>query len=158
MATPTPPLVPEATMWRLLSGLGILLTIVGFLEVALLWIPANFASTAWGFTTATGFLDAVPLLGLGLALTLAASIALGRLRLTRTLAIACGLLALVVCLAAVLYARALPTSFGVSMDDAMRIQLTKLTVKAGLQALVYLTTFLVLAALAWRATRARVRR
>jgi hypothetical protein len=31
-------------------------------------------------------------------------------------------------------------------------------VKAGLQALIYLTTFMVLAALSWRATRARVRR
>jgi hypothetical protein len=145
-------------MWRLVSGLGILLTIVGCLEVALLWIPANFASTAWGFSTATGFLDTIPLLGLGLALTLAASVALGRLRTTRTLAIACVLLALVVCLVAILYARALPTSLGVTTDPAMRTQLAKLTVKAGLQALVYLTTFMVLAALSWRATRARVRR
>jgi hypothetical protein len=145
-------------MWRLVSGLGILLTIVGCLEAVLLWIPANFASTAWGFSTATGFLDAVPLLGLGLALALAASVALGRRRRARTLAIACGLLALVVCLAAILYARALPSSFGVSTDHAMQLQLTKLTVKAGLQALIYLTTFLVLAVLSWRATRARVRR
>lgn len=145
-------------MWRLVSGLGVLLTIVGCLEAVLLWIPANFASTAWGFSTATGFLDSVPLLGLGLALLLAASVALGRRVMTRTAASACILLALVVGLAAVLYAWALPTSIGLTTDPATRLQLTKLTVKAGLQALIYLITFMVLAALSWRATRARARR
>jgi hypothetical protein len=145
-------------MWRLVSGLGALLTILGLLEVVLLWIPANFASTAWGFSAATGFLDAIPLLGLGLALLLAASVALGWRRRARTLAGACFLLALVVGLAAALYVWALPTSLGLTTDLAMRMQLTKLTVKAGVQALIYLTTFVVLAVISWRATRARVRR
>lgn len=158
MAIPTSPLVPEATMWRLVFGLGVLMATVGGLEVVLLWIPVRFPSTAWGFATATTFLDAIPLLGLGLAFLLAGSVALGLPWTTRAAAGACVLLALVVCLAAVLYFSALPATLGVTTDPLMRTQLTKLTVKAGLQTLIYPTAFIVLAALSWRATRARVRR
>jgi hypothetical protein len=145
-------------MWGVLAWLGALLILVGGLDVVMVWVPAQWVSASWGFSAAGGFLDTIPLLGLGLALTLAASVALGRRWTTRVTAALCVVLALAVALAAMLLAKSLPESLEVATDPLIRTQITKLAVKAGLQGLVYLVSFVGLAVLAWRATSTPVRR
>jgi hypothetical protein len=69
--------VSEGPIWRMVLGLGVVLAIVGALELAALWFPTDFAVPAWRFSTSTAFLDRFPALLLGAALMLAGAVALG---------------------------------------------------------------------------------
>ncbi len=149
--------VPDGPIWRLLLGLGTLFVIVGALELVSLWIPPEFAVEGWRFGTATAFLDTFPLLGLGVVFLLAAVVALGHRRTTRALAVVCVVLAVCVCLAAVLYLSILPAVLRIAKDPAVRGHIIEGTVKAGLQGLLYPTVLILLSVVAWRTTRPRSR-
>lgn len=149
--------VSEGPIWRLLRGLGALCVIVGGLELASFWYPPDVAVQAWRFGTATTFLDAFPLLGLGVVFLLAAAVALGHRLTARTLAVLCLLLAVCVCLAATLYLSILPDTLRVTADPVVRGHIIEGTVKAGLQGLVYPAVLILLAVISWRATRTRDR-
>jgi len=157
MAAPTSPLVTEVAIWRLTFGLGLLLAIVGSIELVFLWLPADAAMPVWRFRAAGAFLDTFPQLGLGVALLLAAAVALGWPGAIRTLAIVCILLALGLWAVAALYLNALPTVVHGTLDPGVRTQITKATLKTVLQALLYPAALILLAVLSWRATLARGR-
>jgi hypothetical protein len=157
MVAPTSPLVTEVAIWRLTFGLGLLLVIVGGIEVVSLWMPPNLAIPAWRVRTAGAFFDTFPQFGLGVVLLLAAAVALGWPGTIRTLATVCILLALALWAVAALYVSALPTVVNGVMDPGMRTQITKATLKTVLQALFYPAAFIILAVLSWRATLARGR-
>ncbi len=61
---------------------GLLLGIVGWLDVLLLWVPAHFGTPEWEFGTSSSTFDALPLATLGLAFAIAGALAEGwRVRL-----------------------------------------------------------------------------
>lgn len=58
----------EATGATLLAALGAAFLLVGLVDLALLWWPLRFESSAWEFATLSRTLGSVPMSGLGLGL------------------------------------------------------------------------------------------
>lgn len=53
--------------WRLIGWFGLLLTVVGLVNVGIQWYPLSFSSPEWEFTTVAQSFGALPLLTMGLA-------------------------------------------------------------------------------------------
>jgi hypothetical protein len=65
------------TAWRLFGWFGLVLTIVGFVDVALQWYPVSFRSREWEFATISTTFATLPLLTIGLTILLATFLTLG---------------------------------------------------------------------------------
>lgn len=61
---------PRATGASLFVVVGLALTAIGVVDLALLWSPLGFGDAIWEFGTLSRTLDGVPLPALGLALTI----------------------------------------------------------------------------------------
>jgi hypothetical protein len=145
----------EEAIWRGLLVLGALLAVLGALDMAVLWLPTNLGAPEWGFGTVSTSFDTFPQFGLGIALLLAASVALGLRWTTRWLAIVCLLTSMLLWLAGFLYLTSLPFMFQVNAAPSVRFHVEKATAKTALQALVYPLLLLLLALRGWRVTLAR---
>ncbi len=67
--------------WRVVALSGVLLGLIGWLDILLMWVPPHFGRPEWEFGTVSATFDALPLATLGLALALAGVLAGGmRLR------------------------------------------------------------------------------
>lgn len=76
-ARPTIHAKAPRTSWRMFGWLGLVLAIVGFVDVALQWYPISFNSREWEFATISTTFATLPLLTLGLTALLAAFLTLG---------------------------------------------------------------------------------
>ncbi len=139
---------PEAAAWRVILGLGGLFLVAGGVDLLLLWLPSSIGNPEWEFGTASTFFDRLPLLALGLALALAAGLALGRRHTVLTGAGLCLLLVVVLLGAAFLYLTVLPMALRSAPDPALAIQLKKAALKTAVQSVVFPLLLLRLATLA----------
>jgi len=71
---PLPVAAPQ-TAWRYGGWLGLVLAVVGGVDIALRWYPLAFRSPEWEFGTIGITVAALPLFSIGLVLLLAASLA-----------------------------------------------------------------------------------
>jgi hypothetical protein len=117
----------------------------------------ELGDSEWEIGTTSHFFDTFPLLGLGIAFLMSATIAQGRRWSVRTLATFCILLAVFMWLALALYVTVLPAAYkvigspSVGNPDALT-PLKKAGAKTAVQALIYPFALLWLAGTGWRAS------
>ncbi len=63
------------TAWRYLGRFGVLLAVIGFVDIALHWYPPAFRSPEWEFGTVATTLGSLPLPTMGLLAVLASALA-----------------------------------------------------------------------------------
>lgn len=147
----TPPLAEDPDFgWYLLGWIGLVFTIVGAADLLLTWYPFNLGNPEWEFGTVTAALDGLPVPTLGLALLLGVGAARGQRWLMRTVAVAFALLALVIVMAAILYASNIPLALQSVPDPVVQTGLKKAITKSTIQSVVYPIAFLWIAYKGWQ--------
>ena len=63
--------------WRVVAVAGLVLGVIGWLDVLLLWVPLHLGRSEWEFGTVSATFDALPLATIGCALVLAGALASG---------------------------------------------------------------------------------
>ena len=131
--------------WSLLGLLGVVLLANGLLEFSTTWYPFNIGNPEWEFGTVSEFLDALPVLFLGLGLTTSAAVARGGRGVARAGAVFLFLMTAVILFAALLYATNLPQAVSAMRTSGQMTVLKKAIVKSVVQSLVYPIGFIWLA-------------
>jgi len=81
--------------WRVTSWFGLLLLLVGLADMALVWYPLRPGNPSWEFGAVDLSFSTLPVVTIGFAALLSASVALGRRRFAMFLGVASILVALV---------------------------------------------------------------
>jgi hypothetical protein len=136
--------------WSVLGGIGVVLALVGGVDLLLLWYPLGLGNPEWEFGTVTASLDGMPVLALGLALTLAAALRSRTRWASRGVAIAFGVLGVVLVGADLLYVTTLPMALRMAADPSVAIGLYRAVAKTAVQGLAYPVAFLWIASRGWR--------
>ena len=136
--------------------LGTALTLVGAIDVLLLWWPFRLGSVEWEFATVGATFNALPLLTIGIGILAITAVVRDSKWLRRALMT----LSLLLCLAligiAILYVLTLPVAWRGS-PPAARTALIRLMVKTTLYSGIYVVMFGALAGLFWRFSGSTVR-
>ena len=145
----------SAAGWSYLFVLGMGLSVVGFIDVSLLFIPAYWASLEWEYGTVSGMFDAMPLLAIGIGMMTAASVANDwvwsrRLMVTVTL-----LLTVLLVVLSLVFALDVPAILRTAPDQGSKDVLKMSAVKTGLMALTYTVLYLALGVWTWRRLRVK---
>jgi hypothetical protein len=144
--------VDHPRAWAVLGWTALAFLVVGGFDFALTWYPPDFGNREWEFGTVTASLNGLPILLIGIALLLAASIQTGR-RWWAILATVASLVMLVwVAVGAVLWATNVPLALE-SVPPELAVGIKKSLAKTVVQSVVYplvLTFLLVRAAGALR--------
>ena len=137
------PLSPQVRFgWELIQWIGLLFALVGAVSLFFPLFPLRVGETQWEFGAVSAFLDTIPIFGLGLGFLMASGLALGLKWQVRGAAAGCVLLALLIWLAAGLYATVVPQALGSTSDFATLTLIKKSIAKAGVQILAYPVGFL----------------
>ncbi len=128
--------------WQLIAILGALFLVLGLWDVAITWYPLQVGNLEWEFGTISEFFDFLPLLGLGLTLTLCAGLARGARWVVRLAATGLILVTGMILLAAVLYATDLPAALSAMTNQSQMTILKKAIAKSTGQAILYPIGFL----------------
>jgi len=140
-------------VWQTMVLVGLLLAAVGMLDLVQLWVPLQLGIPEWEYGTASSFFDQVPAVGLGLALMMGGSLALGWRWSARSLGVLCLVLAVGMWLVASIYLTVVPFVFKAVREPVVLTGVKKGLVKTLVQALVYPLALLWLAGLAWWGSR-----
>jgi hypothetical protein len=144
------------TVSTLLAASGTAVFMIGWVDLALLWIPWDFGNVEWEFGTIGAHMAAMPLSTVGLALLAAGAVGHGWRGLTLALAIIAGLiLAFLVAIGAV-YALTLPVAYG-GAPPGMRLVLWKAMGKTSGFLVIYATFHGWMAVYLWRTGRRTMR-
>ncbi len=138
----------------LLILLGAGLTVVGLIDLILLWLPLRFGSAPWEFATLSRTLDGVPQIAVGLGLFGYGVLRHSRRsrRSVRLLSVMFGLGAAALLIVGALYLTVAPAVVTASPPEALA-GLQRALVKNGAQGIVYPLVFAAIAAVLWRGTR-----
>jgi hypothetical protein len=145
----------ETLSWQVFSVVGLVFLVVGAATLFSPLFPLRIGVIEWEFGTASALFDNVPIFGLGLGFLMASGLALGARWRVRSLALACILLALVIWLAAGLYATVVPQALGAAPNPAALTAIKKAVAKGAIQILIYPVAFLWLGIWSWRRTLRR---
>jgi hypothetical protein len=140
-------------VWQSMVLVGLLLAAVGIVDLVQLWVPVQLGIPEWEYGTASSFFDQFPAVGLGLALMMGGSLALGWRWSARSLGILCLVLAIGMWLVASIYLTVVPFVFKAVREPVTLTGVKKGLVKTLVQALVYPLALLWLAGLSWWGTR-----
>src|SRR4051812_23372089 len=77
----------SASGWKYLFVVGIAVAVVGVIDLAMLFFPAQWASLDWEFGTLSAVVQGMPLVTLGIGMMCAAAVANGWLLTRRLMAI-----------------------------------------------------------------------
>jgi hypothetical protein len=141
--------------WQIFSVLGVVFLLVGAVTLLGPVFPLRIGIIEWEFGTASGLFDNVPIFGLGLGFLMASGLALGAKWRVRSLALICILLALVIWLAAGLYATVVPQVLSAAPSPTALTIIKKAIAKATVQILIYPGACLWLGIWSWRRTLGR---
>ena len=94
--------------WSVLGWTALAFLVVGGFDFALTWYPPDFGNREWEFGTVTASLNGIPILLLGIALLLAASIPLRRRWWTLLAALSALVMLVWIAVSAVLWATNVP--------------------------------------------------
>jgi hypothetical protein len=123
--------------WLLFGWIGVTFAAVGGVDVLLTWYPAHFGNAEWEFGTVTASLNGLPLFTMGLALLLGAQVAQGWRLGVRIVAALFLVVAVLIVLAAVLWATNVPLALQAVPDSVVKTGLEKAVVKTAVQAVAY---------------------
>jgi asparagine N-glycosylation enzyme membrane subunit Stt3 len=140
-------------IWRVLVGVGVCLVVAGAVDLGLGLYPLGFGSPEWEFGGIGNFLNRLPLLGLGLTLALAGSLARGRVIASLTAATLLLVLAVVVVVFGILFVTNLPLVLRSFAPGAAQVGAYKAMAKTGVQTVVYSIAFMSAAVYAIRVAR-----
>lgn len=146
------PKQPPALHWKVLAATGLAITLVGCVDILLLWYPPAFGAPDWEFGTVSSTMDALPLVTIGAAVVAASSIAIGLRRVARSLALWCWIVVIALSSAFVLYLLTVPVALQ-SGDGAMQFAIRKSIAKTSLFAAIYVVLYVWLGWYLWRHTR-----
>ncbi len=138
----------------LLLVTGLCLSVVGWLDVALMWIPTRFNTPEWEFGTAGATFNALALGTIGVALLAGAALAFGSRRWLRALAVGCWLVLAFVIGTLVLYLLTAPLAWKAGGAAAQPL-LKRAFLKAGVYSVTYMATYAALGWMLWRSARAQ---
>jgi hypothetical protein len=141
--------------WYFLGLVGVAFALVGGVDLLVAWIPQNFGSPEWEFGTVSQTLDGMPVFALGLGIMLSVAVLDDRRLVIRSLAALFLALGAAIVAMAILYATVMPLALQAVPDPVIKQGLIKAAVKAGTQAVVYTTVFVLLGLKAWRLPVAR---
>lgn len=142
---------PDAA-WRLLMVVGAMLALVGWADIVLTWYPPRWGSLEWELGTVSSTFDALPLGTLGLAILAAGLIARAWLRTSRALSVLMWLI--VVALLGLMLLFVLDVAPALrAVNPALRGALKKSMLKTAFIAVLYLSTYVVMAWWLWRVSR-----
>ena len=144
-----------AAAWRALGVLGVVFVLVGGIDTLLIWYPPSFGTPEWEFGSITASLDGLPVPTMGLVLLLASALHGGNVRLAKVLAVVLTILAVVILLAAVLYAINVPLGLrAVQNAGPVATQgMKKSIIKAAVQMLVYPAGYILVAVRTFKLSR-----
>jgi len=153
-SSPRPESGLQRDAWSLIGWLGIVLVILGFVDIGLGLYPTAFGNSEWEFGTLTGILNGFALPTMGFYLLLASFIAGGK----RVAARVTSLLMIVVVVALVvlglLYATGIPLALkSVAGNALLTLGIKKALVKAGVLLVGYLSLYVLGAVRGWRSAR-----
>jgi hypothetical protein len=123
------------TAWRLLGWFGLLLAVVGFIDVALQWYPASFKSPEWEFGTVAGSVATLPLLTIGLMSLLASFLARGHRSGVMAMAVVFAVLLVLVVGAFLLFLSDVPLALKASSPTPMAVTIKKSIVRTSVMAI-----------------------
>jgi hypothetical protein len=138
--------------WYLLGAVGIAFTLVGLVDLALVWYPADFGNAEFEFGSVTSVLNNMPIVALGLTMWIGSAAARGRkwnLRIASTVLI---LVVLVIILAGLLYLTVIPMALQSKVEPLVMTGIKKSIFKSLVQAVVYPLVLAYVAVKAWRHT------
>lgn len=135
--------------WTTLGWIGLVFTVVGGADFALVWYPSSFGSPEWEFGTVTQSLNGIPILLLGIGMLFAGSEQTGR-RWWMYVGAGCSLLMLVwVVVGAGLWGLNVPMALQ-TVPDELALGVRKAIFKTSLQSVAYASVFAYLVRRAWR--------
>ena len=117
------------TAWRWLGWLGLVLAIVGGVDIALRWYPLAFRSTEWEFGTISITFASLPLFSIGLVALLASFLARGVRSGVMAMSAVFVLLALFVAVTLVIFLLDVPLAIQM-VRGAVGLELKKTIVRA----------------------------
>jgi hypothetical protein len=133
-----------------LGAVGVVVLLVGFVDLLLAWTPPRFGDPDWEFGTASAMFNNLPVPAMGLGLTLASAAARNERKLVRGIAIVALILALWALLGAVLFGLTLPLALNSIVEPSPRQALLRSSIKTTVQIVAYEALFLWLARFALR--------
>lgn len=135
--------------------LGATFTVVGLVDLGLLWNPPNFGSSSWEFATLSQTFDSLPMTTLGLGLLAFGFLHQPRSRpiQVRVVAGIFGLVAIWLLAMGVLYFTVAPEVMRQAPPEAVTA-LNRAIVKNVAEIIIYPVTFVSLAVVLWRSVRA----
>ena len=131
------------TAWRLLGWFGLLLALVGFLDVALQWYPTSFKSPEWEFGTITNSFSTLPLLSIGLMLMLASYLTRAERAGVVAMAIVLSLLLVLIVGAFLLFLSDVPLALNASNQAVVVLTMKKSIVRTSVMGLGFGAAYLV---------------
>ena len=123
-------------VWSVLGWTSLAFLVVGGLDFALTWYPPDFGNREWEFGTVTASLNGLPILLIGIALLLAASMQMRRRWWTLLAALAALVMLVWVAVGSVLWATNVPLALQ-SVPPELAIGIRKALVKTIVQSMVY---------------------
>jgi hypothetical protein len=126
--------------WSILLLLGTALTIVGWVDIALLWWPLSLGNVEWEFGTISATFDGLPLGTIGLSLAGAAALGGRRFGIARAAGIAMLVVAFGLIAIYLLYLLTLAPAWR-GTPEAVQPSLLKAAIKTTIFAITYVTAF-----------------
>jgi hypothetical protein len=149
-----PPLVPAPDVgWSLIGTVGLVFLVVAGTDLTLLWYPAQLGAPQWEFGVISRTYDGLPLLTMGLVLSLGGAVATGRRWLIVTLAAMLLLLAVALLGALFIYATDVPIALNAVREARPRSGLKRAIAKSVVQGILYPAAFIWLGVRALRWAR-----
>ena len=136
--------------WKLLFAVGVAITVLGFLDIGLVFYHATFSSLQWEFGAVSTFFQSQAVPAIGIGAMCAAAVANGWTGARRALAILSLLMALAVIAAAIVLVLDVPVLLKGIADAGFKESVKLAGIRSSLFAVIYLALYLALGVWTWR--------
>lgn len=145
------PLAPDLG-WHLLGVVGIAFSVVGLLDLALVWYPPDFGNPEFEFGSVTAVMNNLPIVALGLTMWIGSAAARGKKGSVRLVAAVMMLVAVIILAGLVLFLTDVPLALQSDVKPLVLTGIKKSILKTLVQSLVYPLVLTFVAVRAWRHT------
>jgi len=138
--------------WFLLGAVGIAFSVVGLLDLALVWYPPDFGNPEFEFGSVTSAFNNMPIVALGLTMWVGSAAARGQRVSVRIAGTLIMLVALLIVVGGVLYLTDVPLALQSNVEPLVMTGIKKSILKTLVQAVVYPLVLSYVAVRSWRHT------